>query len=103
MPNHFILIEDPDDPSRQRVSEYTPAEMAVCFSPFERAQMETGGTIRQPHMDGRDRLYTDMVAFIAMARAGQAARIAADLAAGESPLRRALREAHLRRQQWGAG
>lgn len=103
MPNHFILIEDPDDPSRQRVSEYTPAEMAVCFSAFERTQLSQGGTIRQPSTSGADRLYTDMLAFIALARAAQEARIAADLAAGESPLRRALREAHLRRQQRGAG
>ncbi len=99
MPTHFILIEDPDEPSRRRVSEYTPAEMSVCFSDFERSQLETGGTIRQPHMDGRDRLYTDMLAFIDMAREAQEARIRADLATGDSPLRRQMRAAHLRRQQ----
>lgn len=103
MPTHFILIEDPDDPSRRRVSEYTPAEMAVCFFADERAQLEAGGTIRQPHIDGRDRLYTDLLAFIDLARAAQEARIRADLATGDSPLRRGLREAHQRRAQKAGG
>jgi hypothetical protein len=103
MPNHFILIEDPDDPSLRRVSEYTPAEMSVCFSATERARMEQGGTIRQPQMRTTDRLYTDMLAFIDLARQAQEARIRADLSTGESPLRRALREGHLRHQHGGAG
>jgi hypothetical protein len=102
MPNHFILIEDPDAPSRRWVSEYTPAEMAVCFSDLERARLAQGGTVRQI-MGKTDHLYTDMLAFIDLAREAQEARIRADLATGESPLRRALQQAHLRRQQAGVG
>jgi hypothetical protein len=102
MPTHFILIEDPADPSRQRVSEYTPAEMSVCFSARECAQLEKGGTIRQPHPTG-DRLYTDMLAYIALTREAQEALIRSDLATGDSPLRHQLQQAHLRRQQTGVG
>ncbi len=104
MPTHFILIEDPDDPSRRRVSEYTPAEMAVCFSAFERTQLSQGGTIRQINSAGqKDRLYTDMLAFIDMARQVHDAAIAQDFADRDSPLRRALRAAQLRRQMREAG
>lgn len=103
MPNHFILIEDPADRGRRRVSEYTAAELSVCFSGFERAHLAEGGFVSQPAPDGTPRIYTDMLAYIDLARAAEASRIARDIAAGESPLRRALREAHLRRQHQGVG
>ncbi len=103
MRNRFILIEDPEDPDRQLVSEYTPAEMQAAFSAFELAQLEEGGTILREGPAGKPQLMTDMLAFIGLAMAAQRQRVLADIASGDSPLRRQLRNRMLRHQATGAG
>jgi hypothetical protein len=101
MPNHFLLIEDPDDATRQRVSVYTPDELAAWFTDRERAILADGGTIRQDRYGPW--LVTDTLAFIRVTIAARQVRVTDGAPAVDSPLRVALRNAHLRRQELGAG